>query len=187
MSNFTFSKTSFEGPRLIIPKTFNDNRGYFVETYHKGDFDEAGIKEVFVQDNTSFSHKNVIRGMHLQRFPHETSKLVRCIKGSILDVIVDVRPTSQTFGKYEMFELSEENLHVLYVPKGFAHGFCALTDAVISYKVSGLYNPSHEVCLRFNDPEIGIPWPVENPIVSEKDKSGESLKRLKSILLSNHE
>ncbi|MFA5889075.1 MAG: dTDP-4-dehydrorhamnose 3,5-epimerase [Candidatus Paceibacterota bacterium] len=171
MNKFNFTPLTIPGVILIEPKVFEDSRGYFIETYNKKDFEEAGIKENFVQDNFSFSKKGVIRGMHFSKAPHETVKLVSCISGEILDVAVDVRPNSPTFGKWVSEILSGDNHKMLFIPKGFAHGFCALSDTVkIVYKVNDYYFPESEQGIIYNDRDLAINWPISEPILSDKDK-----------------
>jgi dTDP-4-dehydrorhamnose 3,5-epimerase len=168
---FTFTPLEIPDVIMVEPTLFEDNRGSFAETYNKKEFAEAGINEDFVQDNFSFSKKGVIRGLHFSRIPHETTKLVRCTGGQILDVVVDVRPNSPTFGKWVSETLSSDNHRMLFMPRGFAHGFCALTDTVeVLYKVSDYYYPESELGIIFNDPDLAINWPVSNPILSDKDK-----------------
>jgi len=179
MAKFTFTPLSIPDVILVEPKLFEDSRGYFVETYNQKDFEEAGIKENFVQDNFSFSKKGVIRGLHFSKSPHETVKLVRCISGEILDVAVDVRPNSPTFGKWVSEILSSDNRKMLFIPKGFAHGFCALSDTVeIVYKVNDYYFPESEQGIIYNDKDLAINWPISNPILSDKDKILLSFKDL---------
>lgn len=177
---FKFSKVE-EIPDLIIiePVVFNDNRGFFMETYSYREFEKAGIKEKFVQDNHSKSVKGVLRGLHFQIKPFAQSKLVRCIKGEIFDVAVDIRPDSPTFRKWFAIVLSEENKKMIYIPKGFAHGFVTLSDvAEVEYKVDSFYSPEHERGIIWNDPEIAIKWPVEVPILSSKDMNFPTLSKL---------
>ncbi len=173
MGNFTFNKTSIEGVIIVTPTAFGDKRGFFMETYQKKDFVAGGITTDFVQDNHSKSVKNVLRGLHYQiKFPQ--SKLVRCVKGEVFDVVVDLRKNSPTFGKWEGVVLSEENKKQLFIPKGFAHGFFVLSnEAELSYKVDDYYHPNDEGGIMWNDPKIGIDWCIpENvtPVLSEKDK-----------------
>ena len=176
---FEFVKTSIRDVILVKPKVFGDERGFFMETYKKSDFVKAGIDTDFVQDNHSKSVKGVLRGLHYQLEPKAQGKLVRCIRGKIFDVAVDIRRGSPTFGKWIGVELSEENKLMLWIPKGFAHGFLTLSEeAEIVYKVSGAeYSPEHDRNIRWNDPDIGIEWPLEGePILSEKDKIAPLLK-----------
>lgn len=168
---FEFEHTQIEDVVIIKPRVFFDNRGYFLETYKKSIFSEIGIKLKFDQDNFSFSKKDVLRGLHLQRKPYIQAKLVRCVFGMIVDVIVDVRLGSNTFGKWLSFDLNDENQHILYVPIGFLHGFVVLSDvAIVHYKASSEYCLSCEDGVVYNDELLKINWPVKNPIVSDKDK-----------------
>lgn len=166
---------------LIEPVIHEDARGFFTETYNASDFAAAGISLAFVQDNHSLSEKRgTIRGMHYQTEPFEQAKLVRCVRGEILDVVVDIRPGSQTFGHYVSAILSESNHKMLYVPTGFAHGFCTLTErAEVTYKVSAGYSPAHDRGIDPFDPELEISWPVSQAeaVLSEKDRSHPSLKQ----------
>ena len=170
---FEFLKTEIPEVMIVKPKVFGDRRGFFMESYKKSEFERAGIPTNFVQDNHSKSIKNVLRGLHFQKEPYGQGKLVRCIKGKIFDVAVDIRENSSTFKKWVGVELSEENKLMLWIPRGFAHGFLTLTeDAEIIYKVSdNEYAPDYEASIRWNDPEIGISWPLfgKEPILSEKD------------------
>ncbi|MDP5140188.1 MAG: dTDP-4-dehydrorhamnose 3,5-epimerase [Spirosomaceae bacterium] len=165
-----FRQTSIEGLIEVFPRVFNDDRGYFFESYQYEAFKKNGIPEVFVQDNQSFSTKGVLRGLHLQHAPHAQGKLVRVISGTVLDVAVDVRVGSPTFGKHETFLLSSEKQNMVYVPPGFAHGFVTLEDAVFSYKCTNLYDKASEKGIIWNDHELNIDWGIENPNVSEKDE-----------------
>jgi len=162
-------ETSIEGLVEIFPRVFKDDRGLFFESYNEGSFEKMGLPTNFVQDNQSFSIKGVVRGLHFQKAPFAQGKLVRVISGRVLDVAVDIRPESPTFGKYELFELRSDINNMAYVPEGFAHGFVALEDSVFSYKCTNVYNKESESGILWNDPELGIDWGVENPIVSEKD------------------
>jgi len=177
---FEFEKTGIQDVILIKPKVFEDERGFFMETYVKEDFEKAGINVEFIQENHSKSKYGVLRGLHFQREPYAQSKLVRCIKGKILDVAVDIRKNSPNFGKHISAELSEDNKLMLFIPKGFAHGFVVLSEeAEVIYKVDNVYAPDHESGLIWNDEDITIQWPVDNPIISEKDKILPTLKELK--------
>lgn len=166
--------TSFEDARIFIPDVYLDERGFFKETYNRRRYEEAGLLDHFVQDSVSFSAKNVIRGLH---YDPAMSKLVQVLRGKIWDVIVDVRPGSPAYRKWEGFELSEDNHRQLYIPKGFAHGFLALTDNVIfSYKHGALYDPAREGAIRWNDPALGIAWPLAGePVISAKDRAAPLL------------
>lgn len=166
----TVEHFDIEGLLLIKPAVFSDERGVFYETYSRAKYSSHGIPENFLQDNESISKKNVLRGLHFQSPPHDQGKLVRVIKGAALDVAVDIRKQSPTYGKYIMVELSEENKYQFWIPSGFAHGFLSLADETIfSYKCTNLYNKESESGLLWNDKDINIQWNIENPIVSEKD------------------
>jgi len=162
-------ETSIAGLVEIFPRVFQDDRGFFFESYNEEIFKKLGLPTNFVQDNQSFSIKGVVRGLHFQNAPFAQGKLVRVISGRVLDVAVDIRPDSPTFGKHEVFELRSDTNNMAYVPEGFAHGFVALEDSVFSYKCTNVYNKGAESGLLWNDPDLGIDWGVENPIVSEKD------------------
>ena len=162
---------------IIEPKVFADNRGYFFESFNKTVYEAAGITQEFVQDNQSMSGKDVLRGLHFQRPPFDQGKLVRVIKGAVLDVAVDIRKSSPTYGKWVSQVLSEENKLLMWVPAGFAHGFLTLEpDTIFFYKCTGFYNSSAEGIIDWKDADINIDWNVENPIISERDKNGESFK-----------
>lgn len=171
-------KTDIEGLLVILPKIFEDNRGWFSETYNKKMLLDLGINLDFVQDNHSLStQRGVLRGIHLQNEPKAQTKLVRCTRGAILDVAVDLRENSNTYKKWFAVELTAENKKQLLIPKGFGHGFVTLTDNVeVQYKVDELYSKEHERTIKWNDPDLGILWNVENPILSEKDKDAYSFK-----------
>ena len=175
---FEFEKQKIKEVILITPKVFGDSRGFFMETYKKTDFEANGIIGEFNQDNHSKSSKGVLRGLHYQKEPFEQAKIVRCIKGKIFDVAVDIRKKSSTFGKYVKVELSEDNKKMLYIPKGFAHGFVALSDEVeIVYKTQGEYNPDADRGIIWNDKDININWEIDfEPILSDKDKNHPNLK-----------
>ncbi|SEJ46551.1 dTDP-4-dehydrorhamnose 3,5-epimerase [Dyadobacter koreensis] len=162
-------ETSIAGLVEIFPRVFQDDRGFFFESYNEELFKKLGLPTNFVQDNQSFSIKGVVRGLHFQNAPFAQGKLVRVISGRVLDVAVDIRPDSPTFGKHEVFELRSDTNNMAYIPEGFAHGFVALEDSVFSYKCTNVYNKGAESGLLWNDPDLGIDWGVENPIVSEKD------------------
>ena len=178
--NFTFITPSIEGVFIIEPKKYGDNRGYFMETYKEVDFVEAGITNVFVQDNQSKSKKGVLRGLHFQK-KYPQAKLVRCIEGEVFDVCVDLRKDSPTYGKWEGVILSAEKGNQFMIPRGFAHGFVVLSEtATFCYKCDELYHPEDEGGLMWNDPNIGIEWPYDGEIfLSEKDKLHPSIKELK--------
>jgi dTDP-4-dehydrorhamnose 3,5-epimerase len=181
MGNFNFNKTKLDGVYIIEPKIFGDNRGYFMESYNKEHFEEAGLNMIFVQDNESKSSIGVLRGLHFQR-KHSQGKLVRATKGKVFDVAVDLRVGSPTYGQWEGTILSEENKKQFYIPEGFAHGFLVLSDeAVFNYKCTDFYAPEYDGGVMWNDPDINIEWPlegIENIMLSEKDKSHPSLKEL---------
>ena len=168
-------ETLLQGVMIIEPKVFGDHRGFFKETFQIERYREAGIDLPFVQDNHSRSPRGVLRGLHLQK-NHPQGKLVSCSAGSVYDVVVDVDPASQTFGEYVEVELSAENHRQLWIPPGYAHGFCVLSEfADFQYKCTDLYCPDDEGGLIWNDPEVGIPWPVEAPTLSDKDLALPSL------------
>ncbi|MCS7231522.1 MAG: dTDP-4-dehydrorhamnose 3,5-epimerase [Elusimicrobiota bacterium] len=173
---FEFKKLEIPEVYLIIPKVFKDERGFFMEVYKKSDFLKAKINFDFLQDNISFSTKGVLRGLHYQLHPKAQGKLVRCLKGRIWDVAVDIRKGSPTFGKWVAVELTEENKYMLWVPPGFAHGFVALEDAEVHYKTTEEYEPELDRGIFWKDPDLNISWPVSSPILSEKDKSLPLLK-----------
>ena len=179
--NFNFIETKIKDLYIIEPKVFGDDRGYFMESYNRKDFVEAGLDMVFVQDNESKSKKGVLRGMHFQT-KFTQGKLVRCTQGEVYDVAVDLRKNSPTYGQWEGVLLSAENKRQFYVPEGFAHGFLVLSDeAVFNYKCTNLYAPEYDGGLLWNDPEVGIEWPlegIEEIILSEKDKKQPRLKEL---------
>lgn len=165
-----FTETEIPDVKLIEPKVYEDDRGYFYESYREYLLQEEGIEEHFIQDNVSKSYQNTIRGLHYQ-VVNPQAKLVQCLKGAIIDVAVDLRQNSPTFGKYAAIKLSDFNKQMLFIPKGFAHGFSVHSDeAIVSYKCSDYYNPDGERGLRWDDPDIQIPWEVERPILSEKDR-----------------
>ncbi|MBV4420594.1 dTDP-4-dehydrorhamnose 3,5-epimerase [Clostridium tyrobutyricum] len=181
MGNFKFVNTEIKGVYIVETKVFGDNRGYFMETYNYNDFKEAGLDMEFVQDNQSKSTKGVLRGLHFQK-KHSQGKLVRVTKGKVFDVGVDLRDGSETYGKWVGVVLSEENKKQFYLPKGFAHGFAVLSDeAEFCYKCTDFYHPEDEGGLIWNDPDIGIKWPldgIDNIIFSDKDKLWPRLKDL---------
>lgn len=182
MGKIIVENAPIEGLRVITPTVFGDNRGYFMETYNIADFKEAGIDCEFVQDNQSASKKGVIRGLHFQiNYPQD--KLVRVIRGEVFDVAVDMRKGSKTYGQWYGVRLSEENKKMFFIPKNFAHGFLVLSDyAEFTYKCTELYHPNDEGGIIYNDPDIGIKWPVEDGmelIFSDKDKKWPTLKELK--------
>ncbi|NLZ53586.1 MAG: dTDP-4-dehydrorhamnose 3,5-epimerase [Thermoanaerobacteraceae bacterium] len=171
-------KTEIEGVYIIEPRVFGDNRGWFMESYSKRVFQELGFDFKFIQDNHSYSAlKGTLRGLHFQNNPMAQTKLVRCTRGKILDVAVDLRKGSPTYKKWVTVELSAENKRLFLIPKGFAHGFVTLTDDVeVQYKVDEYYSKEHDRSIRYDDPEIGIVWGLDNLILSEKDKNAPLLK-----------
>lgn len=173
-------KTEIEGLLILEPKIFGDSRGYFYESYNKQRFEEVtGLNINFVQDNQSKSCYGVLRGLHFQKPPYAQSKLVRCVKGQILDISVDIRKSSPTFGKYAAVELTEDNHRQLFIPHGFAHGFVVLSEeAIFQYKCDNFYHKESEGAVAWNDPEINIDWniPFEDVILSDKDKVNPLLK-----------
>ena len=174
-----FIRPEIEGVIVIEPKVFNDPRGFFYESYRKKLFVQNGVKGDFVQDNVSSSAKGVLRGLHYQIAPRAQAKLMRVLRGSVYDVAVDIRPRSRTFGKFFSITLSAGNRKMLYIPKGFAHGFCVLEDGTeFMYKVSDYYSPEHERGVLWSDPGLAIPWPKIDRafILSEKDKKYPVLK-----------
>ena len=174
---FKFNRTEIEGVYIIESQVFGDNRGYFLETYNKKDFDNAGLKYDFVQDNQSKSRKGVLRGLHFQK-THPQAKLVRVLEGEVFDVAVDLRKDSKTYGKWVGVILSAENKKQFMIPRGFAHGFVVLSDeATFAYKCDDFYHPEDEGGIMWNDPEVNVKWPYEGEVIlSEKDKKHPSLK-----------
>ena len=170
--SFNFKKLNIPDVLLIEPKSFNDDRGYFFENYNESDFNENGIKTKFIQDNFSYSKKNVLRGLHFQKNPKAQVKLVSVLKGEIFDVAVDLRKNSSTYMKWTSEILSEKNHRSLYIPEGFAHGFYVLSDtAYVLYKVSSNYYPEFDSGIIWNDAELNISWPTSDPILSIKDQN----------------
>ena len=175
MGKIEVEQTSLPGVLLITPQIFKDERGFFIESYNYQDFSDAGISDIFVQDNHSKSQKGVLRGLHYQN-PHPQGKLVRVIRGKIFDVVVDIRAGSPTFGKYIGVTLTNDSPKMLFVPVGFAHGFLVLDDDTeVLYKVTDLYYPKGDAGIRWDDPDVGISWPchefgIDTPVLSEKDK-----------------
>lgn len=167
-------ETRLEGPVLIEPAVFGDDRGFFVETFSRDAWRELGVDEDFVQHNHSRSGQGILRGMHFQTSPGQ-AKLVRCARGEIFDVVVDMRPDSPTFGQWEGFRLDDEKHRQILVPVGFGHGFCVLSEvADVTYLVSNYYDAETEAGFDFADPEIGIEWPIAEPQVSDRDRSAPS-------------
>jgi len=173
-----FTPLSLPGVVLVEPKVFHDERGFFLETFHEKKYREGGIPESFVQDNQSLSVRGTLRGLHSQRLKPQ-GKLVRAIEGEIFDVAVDVRRGSPTFAKWVGVRLSAENFQQLYVPQGFVHGFCVLSEvAQVEYKCTDFYAPNDEQSVIWNDPDIGIEWPVEDPVISPKDRAAPRLAEI---------
>lgn len=173
-----FTEQKIKGVWVIEPKVFTDERGYFMESYKKGLFEQHVGKVEFLQDNESKSTKGVLRGLHYQAGNYSQAKLVRALQGAVLDVVVDIRKSSPTFGQYVAVELSEENKKQLFVPRGFAHGFLVLSEtAVFSYKVDNIYSPEHEASIRWDDPKLNINWRVskDDVILSAKDEAAKLL------------
>lgn len=169
-----FINVEIEGLMIIEPKIFKDDRGYFYESYNKDEFYRKGIEDIFVQDNQSLSQKKVLRGLHFQKPPFSQAKLIRVIEGSVLDVAVDLRKKSETYGQHFATELSADNKRSFYIPEGFAHGFLTLEDnTIFSYKCSNFYNSASEDAILWNDKDLNINWGIDNPILSEKDKQAQ--------------
>lgn len=178
-------ETKLPGVLIIEPKVFRDHRGFFKESFQAERYAEAGIDFSFVQDNHSRSQKGVLRGLHLQK-TRPQGKLVSCTRGVVYDVAVDVNPNSATFGQYEGVELTEDNHRQLWIPPGYAHGFCVLSDvADFQYKCTDLYFPEDEVGLIWNDPEVAIIWPIKDPAVSAKDEALPTLVQIRETGLFN--
>lgn len=172
-----YIRTEIKDVVIIEPRVFNDSRGYFFEAFKKEEFEENVGKTDFVQDNESKSSYGVLRGLHYQKGDYSQAKLVRVIRGKVVDVAVDLRKSSPTFGKHVMVELSDENKRQLFIPRGFAHGFLVLSqEAIFTYKVDNVYAPQHEASIRFNDPTLDIKWPIApgDVLASEKDYNGKS-------------
>lgn len=174
------------GLKLILPKIMEDERGFFFESFRASTLKHAGIDTVFVQDNVSYSTKGTVRALHFQSDPGQ-DKLISCVQGEIWDVAVDLRPSSKTYLKYEAVILSEKNHKQLFIPKGFAHGFCVISpEARVHYKVSSYYNPETEKSIRWNDPDLNINWPVKEPVLSKRDRESSFLKEIKQhVALDN--
>lgn len=167
---FSFSRLEIPDVVMIEPRVFRDERGFFVESYKRSEFAAFGITESFVQDNHSRSRRGVLRGLHYQNPPRAQGKLVRAVRGEIFDVAVDIRKGSPTYGRWVGVNLSEENMRMLYIPPGFAHGFLTLSDmADVMYKTTDEYSPEHEAGIIWSDPEIRINWPLRDPVLSPKD------------------
>ena len=180
-----FTATQLPEVVLVEPAIHRDARGFFLETFHQGKFRAAGLDLAFVQDNHSKSQRGTLRGLHAQRL-HPQGKLVRVLRGQIFDVAVDIRPGSPTFGQHASAVLSDENFHQLWVPPGFAHGFCVTSEvAEVEYKCTDLYSPGDEIGVRWNDPALGIAWPVGEPILSGKDAALPTLAELRRTLVGS--
>lgn len=177
----TVVQTPIKDLLVLEAKIFSDDRGFFMETYSKRDFHAVGVNDEFVQENYSRSGKNILRGLHFQDLKAPMAKLVRCTRGSVYDVAVDIRAGSETFGKWLGVELSEENKKMFYIPVGFAHGFQTLTDVTdVQYRQTNYYMPEAEKNIAWNDPSLNISWPMQDPTLSEKDKNGVSFEEYKS-------
>ena len=179
-----YIQTAIEGVWIVEPKVFGDDRGYFMETFRQEEFDKQVGRTVFVQDNESKSTYGVLRGLHYQRSVYSQAKLVRVISGTVVDVAVDLRRSSLTFGQYVAVELSGENKRQLFIPRGFAHGFLVLSpEAVFTYKVDNIYAPQWEASIRFDDPDINVNWPIaaKDMKLSPKDKNGMAFKQAETF------
>lgn len=175
-------ETELKGLFVLKPRVFEDERGYFFESYNQNLFKQAGLDLEFVQDNQSLSQKGVLRGLHFQNPPHAQGKLVRVITGAVLDVVVDIRKNSATYGKWFGLELTEKNKWMMYVPPGFAHGFLTLeNNTIFSYKCTNFYNKAAEDCLLWNDKDIDIKWNYNDPLLSAKDLEGKPFKGFVSM------
>jgi len=178
--------TFLEGVTLIIPRVFEDPRGFFMETFNARDYREVGLADGFVQDNHSHSVRGVLRGLHYQ-YPTWQSKLIRVVSGEVFDVAVDIRRNSPTYARWIGVRLSADNKQQLYIPPGFAHGFCVTSDtADVLYKCTALYAPEEDCCVLWNDPDIGVEWPIDNPLISERDQQGVPLSAINIDLESGH-
>ena len=181
-----FEETEIPGVWIVRPRRFGDRRGYFMETFRRDEFERAtGLSVDFVQDNESFSRRGVVRGLHFQRGEFSQAKLVRVSHGRVIDVAVDLRPGSPAFGRHVAIELSAENALQIFIPRGFAHGFAVVSDeACFQYKVDNLYAPQAEATIRFDDPEIGVKWPIpiEEMTLSPKDLTGMTLAEALPLL-----
>ena len=178
-----FTTTPIEGLLLLEPKVFEDERGHFFESFNEAEMLEYGIKGPFIQDNQSVNHKNVLRGLHFQKDPNQQGKLVRVVKGSVIDVVVDIRKESKTFGKHFSVELNGKEKIMLWIPAGFAHGFVSLEDdTVFLYKVTEYYRPIAESGIIYSDIELNIDWKIINPLVSQKDKILPSFNEFKQSM-----
>lgn len=174
--------TPIDGLLEILPKVLLDERGYFFESYSHKKLKEIGVKDMFVQDNQSFSKKGVMRGIHFQKSPSQQCKLVRVVKGRIQDIAVDLRPNSPTFGQYHSTILDDQEHKFFYIPEGFGHGFLALEDTILLYKCNDYYDPAAEGGLLWSDPDLNIDWMLDSPLVSEKDQKLPTFKEYKEQL-----
>lgn len=173
---------SLAGLKLIVPRVFQDERGFFFESYRQDRYGGHGIDVAFIQDNTSYSQKGTIRALHFQSDPGQ-AKLVSCVQGKIWDVAVDIRPDSPTFMQWLAVELDDQSHKQLFIPKGFAHGFCVLSEtARVNYKVSSAYNPKTECSIRWNDPDFNIDWPEKNPILSPRDQVSPFFREVRHVV-----
>jgi dTDP-4-dehydrorhamnose 3,5-epimerase len=180
-----FRRLEPAGVVLVVPDVHRDPRGFFLETWHAGKYQEGGIAADFVQDNQSHSRRGALRGLHAQ-LQRPQGKLVRAVTGEIWDVAVDIRPGSPSFGRFAVATLSAENAHQLWVPPGFAHGFCVLSEeADVEYKCTTFYDPKDEIAIRFDDPAIGIPWPIGDPLLSVRDRAAPPLSEWVARLKEN--
>jgi dTDP-4-dehydrorhamnose 3,5-epimerase len=180
---FSFKSLALADVILVEPKVFPDERGFFFESFKAADFQRAGLPNLFIQDNFSFSKKNVIRGLHYQKHPKAQGKLVSVFKGSIWDIAVDIRRDSATYLKWVAEELNDENHAMLYIPPGFAHGFLALSEDVhLLYKCTNEYDAKADAGIRWDDPDLGITWPVDNPTISRKDSGLPFIHQIKEGL-----
>ena len=177
------------GPIIVEPKVFEDERGWFSEEYKRSEFEKHGIGFEFKQDNQSYSRRRgTLRGLHFQKMPAAQGKLVQCLAGEVFDVVVDIQRGSPTYAKWDHVSLSFQNHRLLWVPPGFAHGFQALTDEVIiGYKVTSEYSALHDRCIRWNDPDIGIEWPIPHPVLSKKDAEAPVLNEVDNNLMYSTE
>lgn len=167
----------------IIPRIYRDNRGSFFESFRQDILQKEGIHESFLQDNQSFSYKNVLRGIHFQKKSHEQGKLIRVVIGKVLDVAVDLRPHSRTLGMYQSVILDAERNNMLYIPEGFGHGFLSLEDSILQYKCTAYYHPASDSGIVWNDPDLNIQWGIRNPIISEKDAGLPTFQSFKQEII----
>ena len=180
MSEFRMCRLS--GVVEIVPNVFFDDRGHFFESYSEKKFEEHGLKMSFVQDNQSFSKKGVLRGFHFQKKPYEQGKLIRVISGKILDVVIDLRKESLTFGQSEYFTIDAEQKNMVYIPEGFSHAFYAMEDTILTYKCTNVYRPEAESGIIWNDSDLGVQWPDSNPMLSEKDRKLKNFREIIPLL-----